>query len=129
MKTTFSRLATVALPGLFALLVIFAATAEAGGKSPDAMNTTAMGQSIREQLSGTSYQFAIAKSGVLVLTGEQGHTAPTAAVDELRNGVLGGDAAMCHLSDNGVEVVVLLDDPAESTTQPCGIVGEAFDAA
>lgn len=127
MKTTFSRIAAVVLPGLFALLVIFATTAEAGGGKT--LSPTAMGQSIRAQLEGTTYQFAIATDGRLDLTGSEGFPSPTEAVQELQYGTLGGDETKCHLSDNGVEVVVLLGNPPRDIPQPCGVVGEALDAA
>lgn len=127
MKTMFSRLTGIALPALFAALVIFAATAEAdGGKSLDPI---AMGQSIRAQLAGVDYQYAIAQEGELALTGEAGFASPVDAVQELQLGTLGGSETMCHLSDNGVEVVVILTDPPSALPQPCGIVGEAMDAA
>ena len=127
MKTAFSKIAAIALPALFVVLVIFAASAEAdGGK---ALDTTAMGQSIQHQLAGVDYQFAIAKAGRLDLTGEAGFASPTDAISELQLGSLGGDDTKCHLSDNGVEVVVILTNPPAALPQPCGIVGEAMDAA
>lgn len=129
MKTTFSRIAAAALPAFFALIVIFAATAEAEGNGASASaNTTGVGQSLRAQLEGVDYQFAIAKNGHLDLTGESGYASPTDAITELQIGTLGGDETKCHLSDNGVEAVVILTNPPQFLPQPCGVLGEAMEA-
>ena len=129
MKTTLSRIAAVALPALFALVVIFAASAEAEGNGASAsVNTTGIGESLRSQLYGVDYQFAIAKNGSLDLTGESGYASPTDAITELQIGTLGGDESKCHLSDNGVEAVVILTNPPVTLGQPCGILGEAMEA-
>jgi hypothetical protein len=126
MKTTLARIAAAALPGFFAVLVIFAATAEAdGGKD---VNPTAMGQSLRAQLAGVDYQFAIATNGHLALTGEEGYASPSEALQELQLGQPGGDDTKCHLSDNGVEAVVILTNPPSALPQPCGVLGEAMEA-
>lgn len=129
MKTMFSRLAAVALPGLFAAMVIFAATAGAEGNGASAsVNTTGIGHSLRSQLEGVDYQFAIAKNGTLDLTGENGYMSPTEAIQELQLGVPGGDDTKCHLSDNGVEAVVILSNPPRFLPQPCAVLGEAMEA-
>lgn len=120
MKTLIA-VAVIAIAGLFGH--------SAGADEGKALDTTAMGQSFRTQLEGVDYQFAIARAGQLEMTGEGGYASPTEAINELELGTLGGDETKCHLSDNGVEVVVILTNPPTTLPQPCGIVGEAMDAA
>jgi hypothetical protein len=112
-----------------ALLSVAAAASAASGPSPTDVNPVVMGQSLRTQLADARvYQFAINVDGELALTGEHGEPSPLAAVAALRNGAPGGDAVSCHARLGTVEAVLLVNAGA-SDTQPCGVLGLAYEAA
>lgn len=105
------------------------ALASAAGGSSRTANAVVMGQSLRAQLADARvYQFAISVDGRLEATGEKSDPSPLAAVAALRNGALGGDAVSCHARFGAVEAVLLVNAGA-SDTQPCGVLGLAYEAA
>ena len=109
-------------------VVASAAAHAAGGPAPSRVDPVAMAQSLRYQLDDARvYQFAISVDGRLEATGEHGDTSPLAAVAALRNGAHGGDAVSCHAKFGSVEAVLLVNAGA-SETQPCGVLGLAYDA-
>jgi hypothetical protein len=112
-----------------ALLSIAAAASAASGPSPTRVNPVVMGESLRHQLADARvYQFAISVDGRLAATGEHGDVSPLAAVAALRNGAQGGDAVSCHARFGAIEAVLLVNAGA-TDTQPCGVLGVAYDAA
>jgi hypothetical protein len=128
MTTILRRIAATVLPGLAAVLVICAATAGAD-TPPPRVNPVVMGESVRHQLAGARvYQFAISVDGQLAVTGERGDASPADAVAALRNGAQGGDAVSCHARFGEIEAVLLVNAGA-TDTQPCGVLGVAYDAA
>jgi hypothetical protein len=106
-----------------------AVASAAAGRSTSAVNAVVMGQSLRAQLAGARvYQFAISVDGELEVTGEKSDPSPLAAVAALRNGAPSGDAVSCHARFGSVEAVLLVNAGA-SDTQPCGVLGLAYEAA
>ncbi len=131
MKTRLARIVTAVLPAAFALSVILAATALAEGNKPaHPVNVTAMGQSLHAQLRGQAFEFAIETDGRLDLTGEgRGVATPAGAVELVRSDRFGGTDATCHIRLGDTEVALVIVNGDDHPALPCGVVGEAYDAA
>jgi hypothetical protein len=107
-----------------------AVASAASGRSATAFNPVVMGESLRHQLAAAhTYQFAISVDGRLEVTGERGDPNPLAAVAALRNGAPGGDAVSCHAQPGLNVEAVLLVNAGATDTQPCGLLGLAYEAA